>query len=208
MDRPLGKACGNAIEVRECIGALRGDGPDDVMDVTYALGAEMLVLSGIASSHEGAWRVMIDAINSGKALAKFGEIISAQGGDPRILDDQSILPSAKIQEEYAASRDGFVTEVAPRTIGYGIIEIRGGRRTMEDTIDPSVGFIIDVKPGNAVSRGDRLATIHARDDAGLTAGRKVLDEAILIGDEAGTCLPLVSRRITSDGVSTWSKPTL
>jgi len=111
-----------------------------------------------------------------------------------------------LKVEFAASRDGFVTEVAPRTIGYGIIEIRGGRRTMEDTIDPAVGFVIDVKPGNSVRRGEVMATIHARDEAGVTAGRKVLEDAILIGDEPGSCLPLVSRRITADEVSAWTKP--
>lgn len=208
MDRPLGKACGNALEVRECIDALHGMGPDDIMDVTYALGAEMLVMSDIVASHEEAWRVMRSAIDNGKALEKFGEIVEAQGGDPRIIDDRSLLPAANFQAQYVASRDGFVTDVVPRAVGYGIIEIRGGRRTMEDTIDPSVGFVVDVKPGNAVQTGDVIATIHARDEAGVAAGRKVLDEAILIGDERGVCLPLVSRRINSDGVSDWVKPHL
>ncbi|MEP6508155.1 MAG: thymidine phosphorylase [Gemmatimonadales bacterium] len=206
MDRPLGNACGNAIEVRECIDALRGHGPVDIMDVTYALGAEMLVMSGIASSHEEAWSVMRSAIDNGKALEKFGEIVEAQGGDPRIIDDQSILPTANLQSAYVASRDGYITDVVPRTIGYGIIEIRGGRRTMEDTIDPSVGFVIDVRPGSPVRRGDVIATIHARNESGVAAGAKVLDEAILIGDEPGECLPLVSTRITADGVVDWQKP--
>ncbi len=206
MDRPLGRACGNAIEVKESIDALRGNGPDDLMEVTFALAAEMLLLGKIASSHEDAWRQMRGAISSGKALDKFRQIVEAQGGDPRIIDDQSILPAAQLTEKFVAPRDGFVREVTPRTIGYGIIEIRGGRRTMEDTIDPGVGFVIDVKPGDPVRRGDLLATIHARDEAGIAAGRKVLKEAIPIGDEAGTCLPLVSRRITSAGVAPWMKP--
>ena len=166
----------------------------------------MLVMSNLAASHQDAWKIMRASIDSGKALEKFGQIIEAQGGNPRILDDQSILPSAKLQAEFPAARDGFVSEVVPRVIGYGIIELRGGRRTMEDTVDPSVGFVIEVKPGNAVRRGDVLATIHARDEDGLAAGRKVLEEAIPIGDEPGSCLPLVSRRVTTEGVGVWVKP--
>ncbi len=77
---------------------------------------------------------------------------------------------------------------------------------MDDTIDPGVGFIIDAKPGDAVKEGDALATIYARTEAGISAGQRVLGEAISIGDEPGTCLPLVSRRITSDGVVAWAKP--
>lgn len=206
MDRPLGRACGNAIEVKESIDALKGNGPNDLMEVTFALGAEMLLLGGIASSHEEAWRLMRESIDSGKALEKFGQIIEAQEGDPRIIDDESILPHARFLANFEAPRDGFVVEVSPRTIGYGTIEIRGGRRTMEDTIDPGVGFMIDAKPGDAVKEGDVLATIYARTEAGIAAGQRVLGEAISIGDEPGTCLPLVSRRITIDGVSAWVKP--
>src|SRR5688500_1075259 len=92
MDRPLGFACGNALEVRECIDALKGGGPPDLMEVTYALGAEMLMLGEVAGSAADAWRRMRDAIRNGTALEKFGEIIRAQGGDDRILEDPSILP--------------------------------------------------------------------------------------------------------------------
>ncbi len=206
MDRPLGRACGNAIEVQESIDALRGNGPEDLMEVTYALGAEMLLLGRIAATHADAWQLMRDAIDSGKALEKFGEIIEAQGGDPRILDDDSILPHANLSAEFTSPRDGFIVEVSPRAIGYGTIEIRGGRRTMEDTIDPAVGFMIEVDPGNEVRKGDLLATVYARDGAGIEAGMRVLSEAISIGDEPGTCLPLVSRRVTDDGVAAWTKP--
>lgn len=208
MDRPLGRACGNAIEVKESIDALRGNGPKDLMEVTYALGAEMLLLGGIAASHEEAWRLMRDAIDSGKALEKFGQIIEAQEGDPRVLENESLLPHARFLENFEAERDGFVVEVSPRTIGYGTIELRGGRRTMEDTIDPGVGFMIDVDPGDAVKKGDVLATVYARTEAGIAAGKRVLAEAITIGDAAGTCLPLISRRITADGVTSWTRPSV
>ena len=206
MDRPLGCACGNALEVKESIDALSGKGPDDLMEVTYALGAEMLVLGGAASDPSDAWRMMRDSIRTGRALEKFGAIIEAQGGDPRILDNQDILPTAPMSSEFHAARDGVVTEVAPRTVGHGIIALRGGRRTMEDKVDPSVGFVITAKPGDNVKRGDILATIHALDEAGISEGKRALSDAISIGDTIREPLPLVSHRITSEGSFTWSSP--
>jgi pyrimidine-nucleoside phosphorylase len=206
MDRPLGCACGNALEVKESIDALRGRGPDDLMNVTYALGAEMLMLAGAASSAEDAWLMMRSSIESGKALEKFAEIISAQGGDASILENQNRLPSAPVKADFAATRDGVVQEVAPRTVGYGVIALRGGRRTMEDKIDPSVGFIITAKPGDRVVRGESLATIHALDDAGIREGTRALRDAITIGDDAAGHLPLISVKITSEGTSQWESP--
>lgn len=206
MDRPLGFACGNAIEVRESIDALSGTGPEDLMEVTYALGAEMLMLAGVASKPSVAWRMMRDSIGSGRALEKFAEIIEAQGGNPRIIEDQDLLASAPLRAEFFAARDGFVTEVAPRAVGYGIIALRGGRRTMEDKIDPSVGFVITAKPGDRVRRGQTLATIHALDDEGIREGKRALIEAIKIGDDSPHPLPIVSVRMTTDGVEKWESP--
>ena len=206
MDRPLGFACGNAIEVRESIDALSGAGPEDLMEVTYALGAEMLLLAGVASSAADAWRMMRDSIGSGRALEKLAEIIEAQGGDARIVDDQELLPSAPVKAEYLAMRDGFVTEIAPRIVGHGIIALRGGRRTMEDRIDPSVGFVITAKPGDRVRRGQILATIHALDEAGIREGKRALSDAISIGEAKVAALPLVSVKITSEGVRKWESP--
>jgi pyrimidine-nucleoside phosphorylase len=206
MDRPLGFACGNALEVKESIDSLRGDGPDDLMGVTYALGAEMLVLASVASNASDAWRMMSESISSGRALEKFGEIVEAQGGDARIVDDYGILPSAAETAEFAADRDGSVLEIAPRAVGHGIISLRGGRRTMEDRIDPSVGFVITAKPGDRVSRGDVLATIHAIDEAGIREGKRVLSDAISIGNGDARSLPLVSHRISSEGMAVWTSP--
>jgi pyrimidine-nucleoside phosphorylase len=208
MDRPLGFACGNALEVKESLDALRGSGPDDLMEVTYALGAEMLLLAGAAASPEEAWSSMQSAISSGKALEKFREIIEAQGGDARIVDRDDILATAPVREDFVAARDGFVTEIAPRVVGHGVIALRGGRRTMEDRIDPSVGFVIPVKPGDSVHKGDTLATIHALDSAGLEEGKRALRDAIMIGDGKKDHLPLVSTRITADGAARWTRPSI
>ena len=206
MDRPLGCACGNALEVKESIDALSGRGPQDLMEVTYALGAEMLLLAGAASDPGQAWRMMQESISSGRALEKFAAIIEAQGGDASIVENQDVLPAAPLRADFHASRDGVVTEIAPRTVGHGVIALRGGRRTMEDRIDPSVGFVITAKPGDDVARGQSLATIHALDEEGLQEGARALEEAITIGDGGEAPLPLVSHRITAEGVASWVNP--
>jgi pyrimidine-nucleoside phosphorylase len=200
MDRPLGRACGNALEVEESILALRGEGPPDLMSVTYALGAEMLVLAGVAPDHDAARRRMEQAIGTGRAAEHFQRIIEAQGGNPAVVDDPALLPQAAEVELFAAPRRGFVARVEPRAIGRGITALGGGRTTMEDKLDLSVGFMISVRPGDWVEQGEPVATIFARDRAGVDSGRATLRTAITIADEADPPLPLVSHRVTGRGV--------
>ena len=202
MDRPLGNACGNALEVAEAIEVLNGAGPPDLIEVTFALGAEMLVLATLASTREAARAMMDAAIRSGKALRKFEEIISAQGGDAGVVDDPLRLPQARHRGEFNAHREGVVHSVDPRSIGYGVIALGGGRRNMEEKVDPSVGFVITAQPQDRVLKGQPLATIHARSKKDLETGRSVLEKAIVISDSAPPPLPLVSHRITAGGVET------
>jgi len=200
MDRPLGHACGNALEVAEAIDVLRGGGPVDLIEVTMALGAAMLVLGGVASSEPAARTMMADAISSGRALNKLEEIIAAQGGDRGVVRDPARLPRAAYTDTFTAKREGVIQSVDPRAIGYGVIELGGGRRNMEDRIDPSVGFVITAKPGAHVAKGQSLATIHARSKEDLTLGRTILEGAIVIGDSPVNPLPLRSHWVSSRGV--------
>ena len=205
MDRPLGRACGNALEVEESIMALRGEGPPDLMAVTYALGAEMLLMGGAAASRDEARRRMEVAISTGAAAKRFQQIIEAQGGDPRVVDDPSLLPQAAACEVFAADRDGVVVQVEPRAVGRGITALGGGRLRVEDRIDPAVGFVITARPGDVVRAGEPLATIFARDEAGIAAGREALTAAIRVGEEADPPLPLVSHRVTEAGVEAYAE---
>jgi pyrimidine-nucleoside phosphorylase len=200
MDRPLGRACGNALEVEESILALKGEGPADLMYVTYALGAEMLVLAKAAKDRDEARRMMERAIGTGRAAEHLQRIIEAQGGNPAVVDDPAILPQSAEVELFSAPRRGFVSRVEPRTIGRGIALLGGGRTTMEDTLDLSVGFVITARPGDWVEQGEPLATIFARDRAGVESGRATLRTAITISDEADPPLPLVSHRVSAAGV--------
>jgi pyrimidine-nucleoside phosphorylase len=201
MDRPLGRACGNALEVEESILALKGEGPPDLMEVTYALGAEMLILGDIAETAADAREMMVRAIDSGEAAARFQEIIAAQGGNPGVVEDPAALPQAKACELYASPRAGFVARVDPRPIGRGVTALGGGRTTMADTVDPAVGFVITAKPGDRVEAGEPLATIFASDQAGIDAGLAVLQKAITVADEVDMPLPLVSHKVTRNGVA-------
>ena len=206
MDRPLGRACGNALEVEEAILALRGEGPSDLIEVTYALGAEMLLLAHAAKYHAEARRMLQSAIASGRAAEHFQRIIEAQGGNPAVVDDPAILPQAAEVELFAATRRGFISRIEPRIVGRGIIALGGGRTTMEDTLDLSVGFVITARPGDWVEQGEPLATIFARDRAGIDSGRTTLRAAIVIADEADPPLPLVSHRVSASGVEVLSGP--
>ena len=199
MDRPLGRASGNALEVEESIAGLSGEGPADLMEVTYALGAEMLLTAGLARDPADARSQLERSITSGRAREKFGELIEAQGGNPAILDDPAALPQADVIEIFAAPRDGIVTRVEPRRIGRAIIELGGGRQKVDDIVDPAVGFVITARPGDTVRAGEPIASIHARTDDAAARAAAALALAIEIGD-AATPLPLVSHRVTASGV--------
>ena len=144
--------------------------------------------------------MMDAAIRSGKALRKFEEIISAQGGDTGVVNDPLRLPQAPHRVEFKADREGVVQSVDPRAVGYGVIALGGGRRNMEEKVDPSVGFVLTAKPEDQVSKGQALATVYARTKKDLEAGCAVLEQAIVIGESAPRPLPLVSHRITAGGV--------
>jgi pyrimidine-nucleoside phosphorylase len=202
MDRPLGRACGNALEVEEAIAALKGEGPADLAEVTVSLAVEMLLLAGTHSDRAAARVAAEGAIASGQAADKFRQIIERQGGNPDVLDDPALLPQAAQCELFPAHRAGFVQRVEPRTLGKGIIELGGGRTTMEDPIDPAVGFVVTVKPGDWVEAGEPLASVYARDRAGVERGRAALRKSITIGDEAEPPLPLISHRVTKAGIET------
>ncbi len=206
MDRPLGRACGNALEAEEAIQALRGEGPADLMEVTYALGIEMLRLAGVAADARDARRRLEGAITSGAAAEQFQRIIEAQGGNPAVVDDPALLPQSAECEFYAAPRRGFVAAVRPRPIGYGVTRLGGGRTRTTDTVDPTVGFVITVKPGDWVEAGQPLASVYARNAHGIADGRACLDEAIVIADGAEPPLPLVSHRVSQAGVERYPSP--
>jgi pyrimidine-nucleoside phosphorylase len=201
MDRPLGRACGNALEVEESIHGLAGEGPDDLMEVTYALAVEMLLVGGLETDRAAARERLEKSVRSGRALETFARIIEAQGGNPAVVEDPGLLPQASAVEVFSAHEGGLVARVEPRPLGEAIVAMGGGRRVVSDTVDPSVGLVVTVKPGDRVERGQPIASVFARDADGIALGMDALRRAIVLGERADP-LPLVSHRITGRGVET------
>jgi pyrimidine-nucleoside phosphorylase len=199
MDRPLGRACGHALEVEEALQVLGGEGPEDLREVTLALGSEMLLAGGVARDAIEARGKLEQAIASGAALRLLGDVIEAQGGARAVIEDPGLLPQANKVEVFRAPASGSIAAVNPRTIGQAIKQMGGGRLVMEDAIDPSVGFVITVKPGDTVKTGQPIASIFARDQAGVELGIDALTRAIEFG-RAPAPMPLVSHRVTAHGV--------
>src|SRR5881397_3962986 len=201
MDRPLGRACGNVLETEEAILALRGEGPEDLMEVTYALGIEMLLAAGAGKTSTKARQRLENALGSGLAAEKFEQVIEAQGGNPKVVEDASVFPQAQEVEVYNAPRTGVVLRVEPRTIGRAVVAMGGGRLKVEDTVDPTVGFVITVKPGDKVLAGEPIASVFAKDPPGMRLGLEALGQAIVIGDRLEEKpLPLISHRVSKDGI--------
>jgi pyrimidine-nucleoside phosphorylase len=203
MDHPLGWAAGNALEVEECLRAMRGEGPTDLMEVTYALGVAMLQVGDVERDSAAARKLLEATIHSGRAAELFAKIIDAQGGDPAVVENPSLLPQAAAQGVFEAPEDGVVQRIEPRLIGRGIAALGGGRFEMDDVLDPGVGFVITVKPGDRVARGQPIATVYAKNDGDREVGLKVLRSAITFGAEP-PLVPLISHRITALGVEPWT----
>lgn len=183
MDEPLGRAVGNAVEVAESIACLRGEGPDDVMEVTYALGAEMLCLAKVAPDTEAAKAKLREVVASGKALGKFREIVAAQGGDARVCDaPDEVLPRARHVRELRAPRAGWVAEVIAWDVALAALQLGAGRVRAEDAVDHAVGLTRLAKVGERVEAGDVLACIHANDADKQETAAHILGEAIVIAD--------------------------
>jgi pyrimidine-nucleoside phosphorylase len=195
MDQPLGRAVGNAVEVVESIEALKGRGPADLMEVTYALGAHMLLLAGVAADPAAAHRQLEQAVGDGSALAKFRELIVAQGGDAAVIDDYARLPQAPVARELPAPASGYVADVDPMAIAQAALLLGAGRRNVAAAVDHAVGLTDLVKTGEHVSAGSRLCTVHARTDADLTAVRQLLSAAFKTGPRPINPRPLIDELI-------------
>ncbi|WP_282943136.1 pyrimidine-nucleoside phosphorylase [Paenibacillus sp. RC67] len=161
MSQPLGYAIGNALEVKEAIDTLQGNGPKDLEELCLALGRQMVFLANKASSLEEAEEMLREVIRNGKALEKFKSFIENQGGDPSVVDHPEKLPQAAYQIEVLAKEDGVVAEIIADEIGTAAMLLGAGRATKESEIDLAVGLMLNKKIGDTVKAGESLVTIHA-----------------------------------------------
>jgi len=174
MDQPLGMAVGNALEVEEAIQVLRGAGPEALTELCLIFAAKMLIAGGVTRDTDEARALASEAIASGAALRKFKEWVAAQGGDPAIADDTSLLPQATLIHEVRAVTGGYVASIDAEEVGRAAAGTGAGRLTLEDAIDPAAGLVLAVRVGDAVSPGSIIATIHgSRESAVVEAAAKV-----------------------------------
>ena len=183
MDTPLGRAAGNALEVTESVDVLRGDGPDDVREITLALADEMLNLAGVDADP----RV---ALESGDALDKWRAMVAAQGGDP-----DAEVAQASERRDYTAERSGYLQKLDARAVGIAAWKLGAGRSRKEDPVSPAAGIVCRKKPGDEIEAGEALLELHADDDARFGAAVEALEGAVKIGRDPPAPKPLVIERI-------------
>ena len=187
MNRPLGRAVGNAVEIREAIATVRGEGPPDFLELVLAACSRLLAVSDLGiDEREGRARA-VQAIGDGSALEAYERWIRAQGGDP----DESALPTAPVVRELFADREGYVSDLGAVAVGQAALHLGAGRRTKDDTIDHSVGIVCLVKPGDRVAEGEPLAEIHAASKADADEAVGELRSAYAFADEPPPTRPVV-----------------
>ena len=195
MDAPLGVAVGNAVETREALDVLAGEGPADTVECTMRLGAEMLVLGGAARDDAEAHAALAGAIASGRAARAAERMIEAQGGDPRVVADRSRLQVAAGELVVESPRDGFVTRADAYAIGLAAVAMGAGRTRADQAVDHAVGILVEKKPGSRVARGEPLARLRVRDVAGAAPIAERVRGAFVVSDAPPGPRPLVLDRI-------------
>ena len=191
MDQPLGRAVGNALEVKEAIATLRGEGPEDFKELCMVLGSRMLLAGSKAESVEEARNMLTNVIRDGSALRKLEQFVEAQGGDPAAVTDPDLLPKASMVVPVCADRDGFVEKIACEDIGICSLLLGGGRETKESEIDLSVGILLEKKKGDAVKKGEVLGYLHANDEKRLEAAKEKFRSAYFITGHQPEAEPLI-----------------
>lgn len=195
MSQPLGWAVGNALEVKEAINALHEAGPVDFREHCLTIAAEMLMLGGRVADAGDALTLAMETLASGAAWRKFRELVEAQGGDVRAIEEPERLPRARLIEPVQAPRSGYLATADAAEIGLAVVELGGGRKKKEDSIDHSVGVIVHYKVGDLVQKGTPLFTIHANDEGKLAVARERILAAHTFSDTPIQRPPLFYRRV-------------
>jgi len=193
MNQPLGKAVGNALEVEEVLQTLKGSGPPDLTLLCEKLASRMLSLTGDPKESSQARAKVTEALSSGRALEKFGQMVEAQGGDPRVIDTPALLPQAALQTVVESPSEGFVTSVNARTVGRASMALGSGRETVDSRIDPSVGILLNKKIGDRVGKGEPLCRVFYNQAAKFEPVRQWLLEAFVIAPHRVEPPPLIKR---------------
>jgi pyrimidine-nucleoside phosphorylase len=195
MDQPLGRMAGHASEVSESIDVLKSGGPADLRELSIELSAWMFYLGERTQSVEEGKRLAEEMISSGKALDSFRECIRLQGGDARVVDDPSLLPTAKFHVNVTCPKSGYITATRCRDFGVALAILEGGRNKKEDVIDHAVGLEFHKRIGDRVNSGEKLVTIHYNSEARLAEAQELLESGFLFGEEEPPMPPLIRQII-------------
>ncbi|MFB3896344.1 MAG: thymidine phosphorylase [bacterium] len=181
MNQPLGNAVGNSVEIQECIDLLKGKGPDDLVEITVALGAHMLVLGKVVPSFDAGKKKLISLIDSGEGLKKFIEMVEYQGGNSRIVDNPKRLPQTKFRKDILAPKSGYIQKADAYTLGIASVNLGAGRKVLGESIDPAVGIIIHKKIGAPIKKSEPIATVVYNKPQQLQAAIGLIQQAFVIG---------------------------
>ena len=203
MDEPLGFAIGNSLEVKEAIEVLKNRGPEDLRNLCLILGAYMLKLGGATKNYEEGRKRLEKILKEGTALSKFKEMISAQGGNPEIIDKPELLPLAKHCTTIKADINGYIQKIDSRLIGESAMLLGAGREKKESEIDLSVGIILKKKVGSKVNINEDLAEVYYNDSEKLKEAKNKLFSSFVIGGNKPKKLPLILATISKEGVKEW-----
>jgi pyrimidine-nucleoside phosphorylase len=200
MDQPLGYYAGNSLEVIEVLEVLRGGGPKDLVDLCHELAAWMFLLGDRVKSIAEGRQLSKQFIDSGKAFEKFRQMVELQGGDPRAIDDPTLLPKAKHTLEVVSPKAGFLTAIQCEQTGIACVILGGGRDRKEDSVDPAVGFVLHKKVGDRVSSAESLCTVHYNSEERAAGAKALLEASFQIGEAPPAKLrPLIHRVIVKSG---------
>ncbi len=196
MDAPLGRAVGNGLETREAFQCLGGGGPEDLAELSSALVGEMLYLGGLAPSPEAGLHRAGEALSEGRGVERMKRLVELQGGDPSVVEDSSLIPRAPEVKVLTTDRPGYVGAISPVSLGYGVVELGGGRRKLGDHVDLRVGFVLYAKPGDRLELGDPIGEVHAADVAAMDRGLEILNDAVsVVPGPPGSPSPLILQRV-------------
>ena len=201
MEEPLGYAIGNAIEVEEAINTLKGEGPEDLEELCIELGANMLLISGVVKDLEEARGKLKEVIQNKMGLEKLKEMVRAQGGDPAVIDDPSLLPQCKERIEVKSIKEGYIQKIDALSVGISSQLLGAGRQKLEDVIDPSVGIVLKKKIGDEVKKGEPLAIFHTDgDEEKIENAKEKFLASYSIGKEKVKKPRFFYARVTKEGV--------
>jgi pyrimidine-nucleoside phosphorylase len=203
MDEPLGFAIGNSLEVKEAIEVLKDKGPEDLRNLCLVLGAHMLKLGGAVMNYKEGKNRLEKILQEGTAFNKFKEMITAQGGNPEIIDKPELLPLAKHCTKIKADISGYVQKIDSRLIGESAMLLGAGREKKESEIDLSVGIVLKKKVGSKININGYLAEVYYNDSEKLKEAKNKLFSSFVIGDKKPKKLPLILATISKEGVKEW-----